>query len=119
MSGQKSIGDALSCGEWLPSIVDMDYEVRDQLKIAADIVLDASLIDGALLNGLFDTMTARDADIVIPDDVTLRSIRELRYLFRPENTRQQIFDHLLAHWELGREKQAQGGKGRQKEGQDR
>jgi len=95
-----SIGDALSRGEWVLGIVDMQYEIPTKLKIAADIVLDTGLLDGALLNRLLDTVTVFDADTVFPNDFTLNSLRELRHSFRETNTRQETFAYLLAQWEL-------------------
>ncbi|MGU3401685.1 hypothetical protein ACLBWS_18595, partial [Brucellaceae bacterium D45D] len=49
------------------------YQIKN-----ATVMLDASLIDCALLDSLLDTMTVHVANIVFPDDVTLRSIRELK-----------------------------------------
>ncbi len=95
-----SIGDALSRGECLLGIIDTQYEISTKLKIAADIVLDTGLLDGALLNRLLDTVTEHDADTVFPDDFTLNSLKELRHSFREANTRQEIFAYLLAQWEL-------------------
>ncbi len=100
-----SIGDALSRGEWLLDIIDMQYEIPAKLKVAADIVLDTGLLDGALLNRLLDTLTAHDADTVFPEDFTLDSLRELRHSFREANTRQETFAYLLAQWELEGRKQ--------------
>ncbi|KAB2784133.1 ATP-binding protein [Brucella anthropi] len=103
---EDSIGDARSRGEWLLGIIDMQYEIPAKLKVAADIVLDTGLLDGALLNRLLDTVTAHDADTVFPEDFTLGSLRELRHSFREANTRQKTFAYLLAQWELEGRKQA-------------
>lgn len=97
---EDSIGDALSRGEWLLGIIDMQYEIPAILKVAADVVLDTGLLDGALLNRLLDTVTAHDADTVFPEDFILRSLRELRHTFREADTRQETFAYLLAQWEL-------------------
>lgn len=103
---EDSIGDALSRGEWLLGIIDMQYEIPAKLMVAADVVLDTGLLDGALLNRLLDTVTAHDADTVFPEDFTLNSLRELRHSFREANTRQETFAYLLAQWELEGRKQA-------------
>ncbi|QNQ64447.1 AAA family ATPase (plasmid) [Brucella sp. 6810] len=103
---EDSIGDALSRGEWLLGIIDMQYEVPAKLKVAADVVLDTGLLDGALLNRLLDTVIAHDADTVFPEDFTLNSLRELRHSFREADTRQETFAYLLAQWELEGRKQA-------------
>ncbi|MCI1003060.1 AAA family ATPase [Ochrobactrum sp. C6C9] len=103
---EDSIGDALSRGEWLLGIIDMQYEIPVGLKVVADIVLDTGLLDGALLNRLLGTVTTHDADTVFPDDFTLNSLRELRHSFREANTRQETFAYLLAQWELEGRKQA-------------
>lgn len=103
---EDSIGDALSRGEWLLGIIDMQYEIPVGLKVVADIVLDTGLLDGALLNRLLDTVTVHDADTVFPDDFTLNSLPELRHSFREANTRQETFAYLLAQWELEGRKQA-------------
>ncbi|MGP3713400.1 AAA family ATPase [Brucella sp. RRSP16] len=103
---EDSIEDALSRGEWLLGIVDMQYEIPAGLKVAADIVLDTGVLDGALLNRLLDTVAMHDADTVFPEDFTLDSLRELRHSFREASTRQETFAYLLAQWELGGRKQA-------------
>nr|WP_313708945.1 ATP-binding protein [Brucella intermedia] len=103
---EDSIGDALSRGEWLLGIVDMRYDIPAGLKVAADIVLDTGVLDGALLNRLLDTVTAHDADTVFPEEFTLGSLRELRHSFREVSTRQETFAYLLAQWELEGRKQA-------------
>ncbi|NKW09602.1 hypothetical protein HGG76_07915 [Ochrobactrum tritici] len=97
---EDSIGDALSRGEWLLGIVDMQYEIPARLKVAADIVLDTGPLDGALLNRLLDAVTAHDADTVFPEEFTLGSLRKLRHSFREASTRQETFAYLLAQWEL-------------------
>jgi len=102
---EDSIADALSRGEWLLGIVDMQYKIPVGLKVAADIVLDTGLLDGALLNRLLDTVTAHDADTVFPEEFTLDSLRELRHSFREADTRQETFAYLLAQWELEGRKQ--------------
>ena len=102
---EDSIGDALSRGEWLLGIVDMQYEIPAGLKVTADIVLDTGPLDGALLNRLLDAVTARDADTVFPEEFTLGSLRELRHSFREASTRQETFAYLLAQWELEGRKQ--------------
>ncbi|MDT6941800.1 ATP-binding protein [Brucella pseudogrignonensis] len=103
---EDSIGDALSRGEWLLGIVDMQYEIPAGLKVAADIVLDTGILDGALLNRLLNAVTAHDADTVFPEEFTLGSLRELRHSFREADTRQETFAYLLAQWELEGRKQA-------------
>ncbi|SPL62328.1 Cell division protein FtsH [Ochrobactrum soli] len=103
---EDSIGDALSRGEWLLGIVDMQYEIPAKLKVAADIVLDTGVLDGALLNRLLDTVAMHDADTVFPEEFTLGSLRELRHSFREASTRQETFAYLLAQWELEGRKQA-------------
>ncbi len=103
---EDSIGDALSRGEWLLGIVDMQYEIPAGLKVVADIVFDTGALDGALLNRLLDTVTAHDADTVFPEEFTLGSLRELRHSFREADTRQETFAYLLAQWELEGRKQA-------------
>ncbi|WP_374788905.1 AAA family ATPase [Brucella oryzae] len=103
---EDSIGDALSRGEWLLGIVDMQYEIPAGLKVVADIVFDTGALDGALLNRLLDTVTAHDADTVFPEEFTLDSLRELRHSFREAATRQETFAYLLAQWELEGRKQA-------------
>ncbi|GAA5666644.1 ATP-dependent zinc metalloprotease FtsH [Brucella sp. NBRC 14130] len=103
---EDSIGDALSRGEWLLGIVDMQYEIPAGLKVAADVVFDTGVLDGALLNRLLDTVTTHDADTVFPEEFTLGSLRELRHSFREASTRQKTFAYLLAQWELEGRKQA-------------
>src|SRR5690606_36081630 len=46
---EDSIGDALSRGEWLLGIVDMQYEIPAKLKVVADVFLDMDLLDATLL----------------------------------------------------------------------
>lgn len=116
---EDSIGDALSRGEWLLGIIDMQYEVPAKLKVAANIVLDTGLLDGALLNRLLDTVTAHDADAVFPEDFALGSLRELRHSFREANTRQETFAYLLAQWELEGRKQARPVKKQKQEEADK
>ncbi len=103
---EDSIGDALSRGEWLLGIVDMQYEIPAKLKVVADVVLDTDLLDGTLLNRLLDTVAMHDADTVFPEEFTLGSLRELRHSFREASTRQETFAYLLAQWELEGRKQA-------------
>ncbi|WP_112593094.1 AAA family ATPase [Brucella tritici] len=116
---EDSIGDALSRGEWLLGIIDMQYEIPAKLKIAADIVLDTGLLDGALLNRLLDTVTVHDADTLFPEDFALGSLRELRHSFREANTRQETFAYLLAQWELEGRKQARPVKKQKQEEADK
>ncbi len=116
---EDSIGDALSRGEWLLGIIDMQYEIPAKLMVAADVVLDTGLLDGALLNRLLDTVTAHDTDTVFPEDFTLNSLRELRHSFREANTRQKTFAYLLAQWELEGRKQARPVQKRKQEEADK
>ncbi|PWL16592.1 hypothetical protein DKP76_16610 [Falsochrobactrum shanghaiense] len=116
---EDSIGDALSRGEWLLGILDMQYEIPAKLKVAADIVLDTGLLDGVLLNRLLDTVTTHDADTVFPEDFALGSLRELRRSFREANTRQETFAYLLAQWELEGRKQARPVKKQKQEEADK
>ena len=116
---EDSIGDALSRGEWLLGIIDMQYEIPAKLKVAADIVLDTGLLDGALLNRLLDTVTAHDADTVFPEDFALNSLRELRHSLREANTRQETFAYLLAQWELEGRKKARPVKKQKQEEADK
>ncbi|WP_435655825.1 AAA family ATPase [Brucella pituitosa] len=116
---ENSIGDALSRGEWLLGIIDMQYEIPAKLKVAADVVLDMGLLDGVLLNRLLDTVTAHDAETVFPEDFTLNSLRELKHSFREANTRQETFAYLLAQWELEGRKQARPVKKQKQEEADK
>ncbi|MEE9922390.1 MAG: ATP-binding protein [Brucella anthropi] len=102
---EDSIGDALSRGEWLLGIVDMQYEIPAGLKVVADVVFDTGVLDGVLLNRLLDAVATHDADTVFPEEFTLGSLRELRHSFREADTRQETFAYLLAQWELEGRKQ--------------